>query len=319
MILPYFHHLNVPPPPMPPPPAPKKKAEGKREKKKTKVQAKAAKEMKDLRLKEVLLAYYKDKNLTQNQFAQIRGVARSTFQRHWRDCGLATLKKNGVVDEERAKFILAKNFADKTEVSEKAKEQGSKLHQYLTDDKQISLLQMCGLVACIGTGGVTDDDQLAIINEIVSESCFDVEEDDRIHVCREVLKNMQEKFKDLVKLKTPASIDPKRAEKATEETRDTMFSRLEYYVELLHHMGLVPWKSFADVPAHCKYGMDEVGTDTTKRMGKILVLSDYLGPLFQVTPEGDNKMNHHITLCLTTRADGKKNCITLTLFYFNLI
>ena len=109
------------------------------------------------------------------------------------------MKKNGVVDEERAKFILAKYF-------EKAKEQGSKLHQYLTDDEQISLLQMCGLVACIGTGGVTDDDQLAIINEIVSESCFDVEEDDRIHVCREVLKNMQEKFKDLVKLKTPASI-----------------------------------------------------------------------------------------------------------------
>eukprot|EP00978_Attheya_sp_CCMP212_P025874 scaffold84066_cov27-Attheya_sp.AAC.2 len=106
---------------------------------------------------------------------------------------------------------------------------------------------MCGLVACIGTGGVTDDDQLAIINEIVSESSFDMEEDDRIHVCKEVLKNMQEKFKELVKLKTPASIDPKRAEKATEETRDSMFSRLP--VTSRH-------------PA--SHGMDEVGTDTTK-------------------------------------------------------
>jgi hypothetical protein len=55
-------------------------------------------------------------------------------------------------------------------------------------------------------------------------------------------------------------------------------------------------KSFSDVPAHCKYGMDEVGTDTTKRMGKILVPAKLLGLLFQITPEGDNKMNHHITL-----------------------
>eukprot|EP00978_Attheya_sp_CCMP212_P021189 scaffold61630_cov46-Attheya_sp.AAC.1 len=42
-----------------------------------------------------------------------------------------------------------------------------------------------------------------------------------------------------------------------------MFSRLEYYVELLNKLDLVPLKSFSDVPASCKYGMDEVGTDTT--------------------------------------------------------
>eukprot|EP00978_Attheya_sp_CCMP212_P016809 scaffold44404_cov55-Attheya_sp.AAC.1 len=192
----------------------------------------------------------------------IRGVPRTTFQRHWCDCGLASLKKRGTCEEE-AKHILAIYFAEKTAVS---------------------LLQICGLVACMGTGGVTDDDQLAIINEIVSESSFDVEEDDRIHVCKEVLKNMQEKFKELVKLKTPASIDPKRAEKATEETQDLMFSRLEYYVELLNKLDLVPWKSFSDVPESCKYGMDKVGTDTTKRMGKILVPVELLGPLFQITP-----------------------------------
>jgi hypothetical protein len=69
---------------------------------------------------------------------------------------------------------------------------------YLTgDDEQVSLLQICCLVVCIGTGGITDDDQMAIINEIVSELSFDVEEDDHIHVCKEVLKNMREKFKDL--------------------------------------------------------------------------------------------------------------------------
>eukprot|EP00978_Attheya_sp_CCMP212_P005283 scaffold11755_cov27-Attheya_sp.AAC.1 len=212
---------------------PVKKDEGKKQKKKTRGQAKAEKEQKEFKLNDVLLAYFNDKKeISQNVFAKIRGVPRTTFQRHWRDCGLASLKKRGGC-EGQANHILAVYFAEKTAVL---------------------LLQMCGLVVCIGTGGVTDDDQLAITNEIVSESSFDVEEDARIHLCKEVLKNMQEKFKEFVKLKTPASFDPKRAEKATKETWDSMFSRLEYYVELLNKLDLVPWKSFSDVPASCKYG-----------------------------------------------------------------
>eukprot|EP00978_Attheya_sp_CCMP212_P021150 scaffold61404_cov38-Attheya_sp.AAC.1 len=139
-------------------------------------QAKAKKEQKEFKLNNVILAYFNGKKeISQNVFAKIRGVPRTTFQRHWRDCGLASLKKRGACEEE-AKHILTIYFAEKTAVL---------------------LLQMCGLVACIRTGGVTDDDQLAIINEIVSESSFDVKEDDRIHVCKEVVKNMQEKCKEL--------------------------------------------------------------------------------------------------------------------------
>jgi hypothetical protein len=132
------------------------------------------------------------------------------------------------------------------------------LCQYLTgDEQQVLLLQMCGLVVvCIRPGGITDDNHLlAIINEIISESCCDVEEDGHIHVCKELLKDMQHKIKDLVKLKMPPSIGPptpaKRAENATEETWDSMFSRLEYYVKLVvldKKLDLVPWKSFSDVP-----------------------------------------------------------------------
>eukprot|EP00978_Attheya_sp_CCMP212_P023778 scaffold73576_cov56-Attheya_sp.AAC.2 len=224
--------------------APVKKDEGKKQKKKTK----AEKEQKEFKLNDVLLAYFNDKKeLSQNTFAHIRGVPRTTFQRHWHDYGLASLKKRDGF-KEQAKHNLAIYFAEKTAVL---------------------LLQMCGLVACtMGTGGVTDDNQLAIINKIVSESSFDVEEDDHIHVCKEVLKNMQEEFKELVKLKTPASIDLKRAEKATEETRDSMFSRLEYYVELLNKLDLVPWKSFSDVPASCKYGWMKLAQTQLKEWGR---------------------------------------------------
>eukprot|EP00978_Attheya_sp_CCMP212_P013184 scaffold33088_cov54-Attheya_sp.AAC.1 len=79
-----------------------------------------------------------------------------------------------------------------------------------------------------------------------------------------------------------------------EEMRDLMFSRMEYYIELLHKLGLSWWNLYADVPAHCKYGMDEVGTYTTKRMKKILVPADQLGLIFQITPEQDESSHHHV-------------------------
>eukprot|EP00978_Attheya_sp_CCMP212_P004902 scaffold10743_cov58-Attheya_sp.AAC.3 len=143
-----------------------KKDEGKKQKKKTRGQAKAEKEQKEFKLNDVLLAYFNDKKeISQTVFAKIHGVPRTTFQRHCRDCGLTSLKKRGGC-EEQTKHILAIYFAEKTAVSEKAREDAAKLCQCLTDDEQVSLLQMCGLVACIGTGGIMDDDQLAIINEI---------------------------------------------------------------------------------------------------------------------------------------------------------
>ena len=51
--------------------------------------------------------------------------------------------------------------------------------------------------------------------------------------------------------------------------------------------------------------MDEMAVDVTN-WDKIKVL---IGQnemcCFLKTPEGDKKMNHHITMCITSRADGK--------------
>jgi hypothetical protein len=105
-------------------------------------------------------------------------------------------------------------------------------------------------------------------------------------------------------LRTGASIDIARAEKANEDTRDTMFMKLDEYVYLLYRMGMSPWERWADVPARNKYNMDEVGTDTTKRRKRVYAEESFL-PLFRITAEGDGKMNRHITLCITTRADGE--------------
>ena len=50
---------------------------------------------------------------------------------------------------------------------------------------------------------------------------------------------------------------------------------------------MIPWQSFAEVPAANKYNMDELATDTSGHRRKIIGNSTHLGRLFQLTPEGD--------------------------------
>jgi hypothetical protein len=74
------------------------------------------------------------RSLVKTTFAHICGVPRTTFQRHWCDCGLTSLKKRGCC-EEQAKHMLTIYFAEKTAVSEKAREDDAKLCQDLAYDE----------------------------------------------------------------------------------------------------------------------------------------------------------------------------------------
>ena len=51
--------------------------------------------------------------------------------------------------------------------------------------------------------------------------------------------------------------------------------------------------------------MDECALDTTRRTKKLLCSKEDLGRLFQITLEGDGKMRIHISIALTSRADGE--------------
>ena len=83
-----------------------------------------------------------------------------------------------------------------------------------------------------------------------------------------------------------------------------MFCKLEAYIQSVHTQGLVPWKKYKDIPSSKLYNMDELGTDTTKRRGKVKTSSNILKRMFQIIPEDDGRMNMHVTVCLTTRTDG---------------
>mmetsp|Transcript_64673 Transcript_64673/g.75892 ORF Transcript_64673/g.75892 Transcript_64673/m.75892 type:complete len:88 (-) Transcript_64673:365-628(-) len=48
--------------------------------------------------------------------------------------------------------------------------------------------------------------------------------------------------------------------------------------------------------------MNELATDSSGHLQKIIGQHVYLGQAFQITPEGDGRMTFHITICLTSCA-----------------
>jgi hypothetical protein len=97
-------------------------------------------------------------------------------------------------------------------------------------------------------------------------------------------------------------LDPGGARKATRATRDVVFFKLNAYVHNLNCMGKVPWKNFNDIPCESIYNMEH----------RSKVIADAVAIIKNYTemPEGDDKMNMHITACLTIRANGKSKTQT---------
>ena len=110
-----------------------------------------------------------------------------------------------------------------------------------------------------------------------------------------------------LKLRGSSGIDGARARQANKYVRDNYFCKLDAFIDSLFGMDLLKWKSFKDIPARCIYNMDELGSDTTKRRTKIVTDSEVDARNFTITPEGD-KMPFHVTVCLTSRADGQYQC-----------
>ena len=83
------------------------------------------------------------------------------------------------------------------------------------------------------------------------------------------------------------------------------FAKLDVYIGLLYTGGKVPWRHFKDFLNECLYNMDELAMDTMQHTQKVIGDEQNMSRTFIITPEGDGKMNHHVTMCLKSCADGK--------------
>ena len=172
----------------------------------------------------------------------------------------------------------------------------------LTDDEEGVLVNMAMLMATSGRG-MTREELLELMNIIMQERI-----DKRIYVpaTMKSVRSLIKRNKQLrERLRSAGSIDPARAAQATEETRDSMFTKLNNYIILMHELGICKEKNYCDIDSKQIYNMDECSVDTTRQKKKVLCSCEDSQRLFQNTPEGDGKMKIHISIALTSRADGK--------------
>ncbi len=229
-------------------------------------------------------------------------IPRSSFICHFNASGLSLLKKQDKpIEVARA---AAAAYARVLAIGKKKRTvKAATLNRYLTaEEEELSLVQLICLTMASMGHSVTKPDVLSLIDKYVN---LEEDERDSVEVSEKVLRGLFSRHKDLIKLVSSGSLDPARARKATKETRDNVFFKMDAYIRSLNAMGKIPWKSFSEVPNDVIYNMDEVGNDTTKRRSKVIADVTTMTRMFQLTPEGDGKMNMHITACITTRADGK--------------
>ena len=231
-------------------------------------------------------------------------VSRSTLMRHFKDSGLKAMKASNV-PVERARAAIVEHLENKKKNVKTRTTEASRSCRYLTDHEELSIVHMCSLLAAIGKG-VSRDELLVMVNEYIS---LDMDGRDRVDASEKVIRNLFLRYPDQLKVVSASSLDPKRAAQATEDTRDAVFCKLNGYIKMLFAMDKVPWETYAEVPKESIFNMDEVSNDTTKHRKRIIAgKSGLWSRVFQNTPEGDGKMSQHITVCLTTRADGECRC-----------
>jgi hypothetical protein len=113
-------------------------------------------------------------------------------------------------------------------------------------------------------------------------------------------------------------IDPKRASQASPEVGAEFFATLDTFLARKHaeNPDLFEYSRLADIPADELYNVDEFGSNTNEKRGKVLAVKD-LERYFSfadggarsqrtyTTTEGDNGQGFHVSVMECTRADGK--------------
>ena len=181
----------------------------------------------------------------------------------------------------------------------------------MTDKEEKLLEQICVLLCDCGRG-LEESELIQIMSDIKNRN---VDKRNHTKISYHCMQDFLKRNDGVCSRVNNASLlDPKRAEQANEETRDSMFAKLHNYIRLLHEMGLLKETSYSQIQPHRIYNMDEVGLDTTRRRAKLIANAATVNRIFQITPEGDGRMNTHVTIAVTSRADGKCNKLLIEHF-----
>jgi len=217
--------------------------------------------------------------------------------------------KNGTFDVAVAELLVTKYFKI---TSKNCSERTTAAHAaccYLTEHEEHALVQLCTVLGTMGYG-LTCNDLHSFADSIVNEN---VDSHEHVAISKHVTDGILAWHKDLVKIVSAGSLDPKQVWQATEETRDAVLLNwiLTYRCYILwtnkfhgshmmrfQHILYTIWMSLETTQQSTGTKFFCIKTDcATGEVNKTRT--------FMHTCEGDGQMPWHITVCLTTCMDGK--------------
>ena len=191
-------------------------------------------------------------------------IPKTTFMCHYKDSKLKEMKGRKEALE-KARVASAVYFANLLKFKSNRTQKASWTNRYLTNDEELAFIHIMRIIGNMGHG-VTHQEAISMIDKHVHGK---VDGQDAVKCSEKFLCAILNQNKE-IKLGSAGSLDPQHAKKATKDTRDVMFTKLDACIRNLNAMKLVSWKLYRDVPADSIYNMDEVGTDTTKHRSKII-------------------------------------------------
>jgi len=231
-------------------------------------------------------------------------VSKATLYRWLSASGISDyLKDKGDIDKSTFAEIIDRWLANNNNTHQQHTHIMGSENRMFTDNQEACMVNFLKHLGDAGHGCTTAD-----LSKMAAK-CMAGNEPFVMVPSRGLIRNMMSRQHSACPLHLRASknLDEARARQANEDVRDVHFMKVDELVRRLHEAGISPWSSPSDIPPECIYNMDEVGLDTDKGKDKIYI-SAKKNSLFQTnsfvrTKEGD-KMNRHVTLCLTTCANG---------------
>jgi len=117
--------------------------------------------------KSLLTFFLQNGNEPLQAFCKKENMNRSTFRCFFVESGLQNLKKNGIHDEEQAKKLLHAYFESKMKNRSSHTKNASNATRYLSENEELSIIQMCRLLGSMGYG-ITRDELQSFISTITN-------------------------------------------------------------------------------------------------------------------------------------------------------
>jgi hypothetical protein len=221
-------------------------------------------------LRRAMISWYKEQPISFRKWCETKTrVSRKTLDGHLKSSGLKTLRAEDRSDVEIVQVVNCYIQELSTSKKDRAKFP-SRANSYLTRNEELCIVQVVVLLAGMGHG-VCKEEVIELIDVYIN---LDEDERQRVATTDNVFRKMRQRHPSIIKVVSAGLLDPARARKATKETRDKVFFKLEAYISTLYRQGKVPWKSYSEIPADRLYNMDEVGSDTTKRRAKVIASAE---------------------------------------------